>query len=439
MMESVLLSLLGGGLGFALAKGALQGIRVLGSANVPFIREATVDAAVVVFTAGLSLTTALIFGLLPALRQSQVEAADSLRTGTRTTAGPQIRAWQRGLLVGQIAIVFVLLASAGLLLESFRRLMAQDLGYKPQSVIALDLSRPGFPTNEETCRMYRALHARLAAMPDVEAVGTISSTPLTGKWTFNEKAQVVGQPVPEAERPSLAATFVAFDYFQAMGIPLVDGRFFRDAELKDNGYGQIVILNQAAATLLFPRERPGKRISFNNRPDRWSRSDGVVKDTRRGLEQKAEPRFYQSFAFGGAQFVVRSSAPTSVTIRLLRDRLNQFGNRIIIHEIRPLKEIISGTVAERRFLMTMLATYAVVALGIAAVGIFGVVAGQVVQRTDDRRRLALGASPRAYPSGSMQASRLVLVGLAIGLLVARDQPTARQPALRPVLAIPSCC
>jgi len=419
MIESVLLSLLGGGFGIALANGALQGIRVLGSANVPFIREATVDGAAVLFTAGLALLTALVFGLLPALRQSRVEAADSLRTGARTTGGPQIRAWQRGLLVGQIAVVLVLLASAGLLLESFRRLMAQDLGYKPQSVIALDLGMPGFQTNEEICRMYRALRARLAAMPGVDAVGTISSTPLTGKWTFNEKAQVVGQPVPEAERPLLAATFVAFDYFQALGIPLMDGRFFRDAELKDNGYGQIVILNQAAATVLFPgRSAVGGRFTVGSSKERVLEVVGVVKDTRDvRLEEKPQPRFYWQYAFGGAQVVVRSAIPSRALMPLVRDTVQQTDPRIKLDSLRPMTEIVSATVAERRFLMAMLATYAALALGIATVGIFGVVACQVAQRTNEFGiRLALGASPRGLLRlVLMQAGRLVLTGLAIGL------------------------
>jgi predicted permease len=132
-VEAFLLSLIGGAFGIALAMGALQGIRVLGAANVPFLRETTMDGISVAFTIGLSLLTTLVFGLLPALRQSQVDEADSLRAGTRTIGGRQIRAWQQGLLVGQTALVMVLLASAGLLLQSFRQLMGQDLGYKPQS------------------------------------------------------------------------------------------------------------------------------------------------------------------------------------------------------------------------------------------------------------------------------------------------------------------
>src|SRR4030095_4142256 len=188
---------------------------------------AMLDGTAVGFTAALTLLTAFVFGLLPALRPSCAEAADALRTGTRATGGPQVRAWQHSLLVGQIAVVLVLLASAGLLLESFRRLIGQDLGYQPRSVITMDLDQSGFDTNGDVCRMYRGLRQRMAALPGVEAVGTISSAPLTGKWTFNERPDILGQSVPLADRPSLAATFIAFDYFQAMGIPLIEGRLFR--------------------------------------------------------------------------------------------------------------------------------------------------------------------------------------------------------------------
>jgi hypothetical protein len=178
--------------------------------------------------------------------------------------------------------------------------------------------------------MYRALHARLSALPGVEAIGTISSTPLTGKWTFDEKAQILGQPVPEAERPSLAATFVAFDYFQAMAIPLVEGRFFREAELKDNGYGQIVIVNESAAALLFSgRSAVGGQFTVGSNPDKILEIVGVVKDTRDvRLEERPQPRFYWQYAFGGAQVVVRSTIPARVLMPLLRDAVQQTDSRI---------------------------------------------------------------------------------------------------------------
>src|SRR5688572_7173414 len=421
MMESVLLSLLGGGAGIAFGHGALQIIRKLAATTIPFIHEAALDGTAVAFTTGLSLLTALLFGLLPAMRQSRAEAADALRIGTRSTGGPQIRAWQQNLLIGQIAAVLVLLASAGLLLESFRRLIGQDLGYRPRSVITMDLGQSGFDTNGDVCRMYRALRERLAALPGVEAVGTISSAPLTGKWTFDERPDLVGQSVPFEDRPSLAATFVAFDYFQAMGIPLIDGRFFRDNELKDDGYGQIVILNEAAATVLFPgRSAVGGRFTVGSNPDRILEVIGVVKDTRDvRLEEKPQPRFYWQYAFGGAQVVVRSSAPSQALMPMLREVVKQTDTRVRIGSMRTMTEIVAETVAERRFLMIMVATYAAVALGIAAVGIFGVIACQVAQRTNEFGiRLALGASPGGLLwLVLMQAGRLVLIGLLAGLAV----------------------
>ena len=420
-MESTVLSLLGGAAGMGFAQGALGLIRNLAATTVPFIREAGLDGIAVAFTAGLSLLTALIFGLLPALRQSRAEAADALRTGTRSTGGPQIRAWQQSLLAGQIAVVLVLLASAGLLLESFRRLVAQDLGYQPRSVITMDLGQSGFDTNGDVCRMYRALRERLAALPGVEAVGTISSAPLTGKWTFNERPDIVGQSVPLAERPSLAATFVAFDYFQAMGIPLIDGRFFRDHELNDDGYGRIVILNEAGAKILFPnRSAVGGRFTVGSNPDRILEVIGVVKDTRDvRLEEKPQPRFYWQYPFGGAQVVVRSSAPAEVLMPMMREVVKQTDTRVRIDSMRPMTEIVASTVAERRLLMIMVAAYAAIALGIAAVGIFGVAAYQVAQRTNEFGvRLALGATPGVLLRLVLgQAGRVALIGLAAGLAV----------------------
>lgn len=421
MIESVMLSVLGGALGVLLAQGSLHGIRNLASASIPFVREASLDAAALAFTSCLALFTAAAFGLLPALRQSRIGAANASRDGPRMTGGPQMRAWQRGLLTAQIAMVLVLLTSAGLLLESFRRLVGQDLGYQPRSVVTLDIGSWGFDTNGDVCRMYRTMRDRLAALPGVEAVGTISSTPLTGKWTFDEKPQVVGRPLPEADRPAVAATFVAFDYFQAMGIPLLEGRYFRDGELKDDGYGQIVIVNEAAAEVLFPgRSAVGGQFTVGSNPDRVLEVIGVVKDTRDvRLEVKPQPRFYWQYAFGGAQVVVRSSTPAKAIMPRLREIAQQIDPRVTVHAIQPMTEIVSGTVAERRFLMTMLTAYATVALGIALVGIFGVVAYQVAQRTNEFGiRLALGCSPAGLMRlVLLQAGRLVAAGVLIGLLI----------------------
>jgi predicted permease len=421
MMESVLLSILGGGAGIVLARGTLQIIHQLAANTVPFIHEARLDETTLIFTVSLSLLTALLFGLLPAVRHSRAQSAVTLRTGTRSSGGPQIRMWQQSLLAGQIAIVLVLLTSAGLLLESFRRLMGQELGYQPGSVITMDLDTGEFDSNGDTCRMYRRLRERLAVLPGVEAVGAISSAPLTGKWTFNERPNVVGQFVPPAERPLVAATFVAFDYFQAMRIPLVEGRYFRDGELNDDGYGRFVVLNEVAASTLFPgRSAVGDRFTVGSNPDSILEVIGVVKDTRDvRLEEKPQPRFYWQYAFGGAQMAIRSSAPAAVLMPLLREAVKQTDPRVKIDDMRTMTEIVASTVAERRFLMLMVTAYAVTALGIAALGVFGVVAYQVAQRTNEFGvRLALGATRgKLLRLVWWQAGRVVLMGLLAGLAI----------------------
>jgi predicted permease len=421
MVENLLLALLGGGSGLALAIAALHLTRTLAAASVPFISEAAVDGTVVAFTACVSLATVLIFGLMPAWRQSRADGADALRAGPRTTGGRQIHVWQQNLLIGQLAMVFVLLGAAGLLLESFRRLISQDLGYRPPSVIAMDLSQTGFASNAEVCRFYRALRERIAALPGVEQVGTISSAPLTSRWTFNERPNVVTRPLPEAERPVVAATFVAFDYFQAMGIPLVEGRFFRDSELNDDGYGQGVILNETAAKLLFPgRSANGGKFTVGSNPDRVLEVIGVVKDTRDvRLEEKPLPRFYWQYAFGGAQVIVRGEVPAKMLIPMLAAVVRDADARVRLDSVRLMTDIVAATVADRRFLMIMAAAYTLVALAIAAIGIYGVVSYQVAQRRNEFGvRMALGATPQGLLRlVLLQTGRITLVGLAIGLML----------------------
>jgi predicted permease len=421
MMESLLLSLAGGLLGIVFAEGAVLLIRRLGPAEVPFIGEVVVDGTVMGLTIGLCFATALVFGLLPALWHSRIEAAEVLKSGARSSAGPQIRAWQQAFLVGQIALVMVLLSSGGLLLESFRRLMGVDLGYQPGEVIAVDLENWGIPTNADAVRLFRQIKSRLAALSGVEAVGTIQSTPLTGKWTPEEKAQVFGRPLPLAEQPSLAVTFVAFDYFRAMGIPLISGRLFRDAELMDDGYAPISILNETAAAKLFPGESAlGKRFSIGSSPERYYKVVGIVKDTRDvRLEQRPQPRFYLLYAYGGAQVIVRSAVSADALIPLLHDTLQRFSPHVIVQSIKPMATIVSDSVSERRLLMEAFVAYALVALGVAGGGVFGVAAYQVAHRTREFGvRLALGADPANLAWLVLaHTGRLAVVGLAIGLFL----------------------
>jgi predicted lysophospholipase L1 biosynthesis ABC-type transport system permease subunit len=189
--------------------------------------------------------------------------------------------------------------------------------------------------------------------------------------------------------------------------------------LNDDGYGRIVILNEAAARVMFPdRSAVGERFTVGSNPDRVLEIIGVVKDTRDvRLEEKPQPRFYWQYTFGGAQLVVRARTPIAALMPMLHRTVEETDSRARVGSARTMTEIVASTVAERRFLMIMVASYAAVALGIAVVGIFGVVAYQVAQRRNEFGvRLALGASPSGLLRlVLLQAGRLALVGLVIGL------------------------
>jgi putative ABC transport system permease protein len=419
MIEAVVLAVMGGGLGWLVAVGTLRTMRHLGGGHVPFLNEASVDAAGVAFTVGLSVLTVLVFGLVPAWHLTRIDPADALRAGARASSMPGLRRWHQGMLMGQTSAVLVLLLSSVLLLESYRRLMGLDLGYRPDSVMTLDVASRDFSTNGEVCRMYRRLRELLASIPGVSAVGTISSVPLTSQWNINEKPQVVGRPVPEADRPVIAANFVAFDYFQAMRIPLVEGRYFFEGELDDDGYGLKVILNQAAAKTLFPGESAvGGRFTVGSNPDRVLEVIGVVRDTRDvRLEDEARPRFYWQYAFGGAQVVVRTEGAPEFWLSRVNEALSGFDSRVQVKRARTMREIISETVAERRFLMVSLTAYSALALGLAFFGIFAVASYQVSRRRAEFGiRLALGSTQGGlFRLVLVQVAVPVLAGIATGL------------------------
>lgn len=395
LMEGLVLATVGGAAGIALAQAGLHVVRRRGIGVIPWVVEVQLDGTVLGFVLGLSLTSALLVALLPAWWQLRGRPMAVLGAAGRITLGTSVHAWQRGLLVAQIAIVLAVLSSTALLGESLRRLLNQDLGFRPDAVLAMDLQTPNFPSNEAVLRTYQRLRERLLTLPGVTAVGAISSVPLTGKWTFSERANVVGQSRPAAEQPLLAATFVAFDYFQALQIALLEGRFFQEDELHGDGNGPEIILNASAARALFPDGHAvGRRLTMNSSPERLLEVVGVVNDTRDvRLEERPPPRMYWHYPLGSAQVVVRSSASLGTLMESIRRVVPQVDGRLRIEHLRPLDDVILGTIAQRRLVWLLLVAYAGLALVIAAVGVFAIVHFQVARRVPEFGiRLTLGAT-----------------------------------------------
>lgn len=419
--ESFLLAMAGGVAGILLALWIVELTRRFGPAGVPFLNEIRLNSMAVFSGFGLAALTAFVFGLAPAIRQSRAQPMDALR-GAHATAGSQTRGWQNGLIVGQVALSLTLLLAAALLLESFRRVTGLDLGYKPDQVVAMDLYASRSATNEMDTVRARRLKEHLAALPGVQAVGTIQSTPLTGRWTFLERTRVDGIETPETEQLTMGLNMIAFDYFQAMGVTLVAGRFFRDDEMSDRDYPPITILNESAAARLFPGQSAlGKRIFYQHNDKKSYEVVGIVKDARDlRIEDKGQPAGYILMAFPDAQFVVRGTGDLAGMAGMLRREVGRFDWRIVVNDVRPMRAIVSGLLAERRFVAILLGSFATIALAIASLGVFGVMAYQVAQRHREFGvRLALGALPRDVKRLVLGwGGRITVLGIGLGIPLA---------------------
>jgi putative ABC transport system permease protein len=426
LTESVLLSILGGAIGLLLAVWWSDLLIALGKEDIPRAVYVGIDWRVLGFTLGVSLLTGLIFGLAPAFHSTKTELVESLKEGGRgTSEGARRNKVRSVLVVTELAIAVVLLVGAGLLIQSLWRLRNVNSGLQPQKVLTFNLGLPEIKYNSDRqAQFFIDLKNRLESSPGVQSASTIFPLPLSGD-RFSISFEIEGRPLPPKDHPSADFFTTGVGYFRAMGIPMIKGRDFDDRD--KHGSTPVIIITETFARQYFPNEDPiGKRIhpGISSREDEDSMMRevvGVVGDVRnRGLDTEARAAYYvphTQVPFSQMVVVVKTASEPRTLIPAVTKEVAAMDQDLALFGVKSMEEYLSASVAAPRFNTTLLSIFAIVALVLTVVGLYGVMSYSVAQRTNEIGiRLALGAQARDVVLMIVkQGSLLIGLGLAIGL------------------------
>ncbi len=412
--EALLIGLAAGAIGVAFAYVFLRILPLFNPGNIPRLNEASLDMRVLLFTVAVSLLTSVLTGVFPALAVSRINLTDFLATtGSRGVAGAHTRV-QSTLIVVESALVVVLLASAGLLIRSYINVESVDTGFS-QSTVTMNIGLDARYAEPQRVEFFRNLFAKIEVFPGVQAVGAINDLPLSNA----EDLRMFAVDGYTNEIGQLAeARWVTPQYFSAMKIPLLAGRLFTENE--PSGLHGIII-NQAFARKYFAHRNPiGGRVSRQDDPTRWSTVVGVIGDVRHtSLEEPAEPQIYHpDMEFGGGYIAVRSTLPAKALAATIRTILHSLDANLAASDIQTMSDLESEASAPRRFQTSLLAVFAAIALFLALVGLYGLMAYSVSRRTREVGiRMALGAQRTDVMLLVLKKAALLLaLGLVCGLV-----------------------
>jgi putative ABC transport system permease protein len=424
LTEAVMLSLAGGALGVLAATWGVHALHAFGPTNVPRLGESEMNPAVLSFALGVSLLTGVLFGLVPALQVSGAGFSPGLRESSRTSAPASHRRLSGALVIAEIAISLTLLVSAGLLLKSFWRLVHVAPGFQTDHVVTarLSLNQPAYGKYgdpEKRARFWQQFEEQVKALPGVEAVGATSELPLTGLHS-DDPFHIPGRSYGPSEFDDAQFRQVTPGYLSAMRIPLVAGRWLDERD--HAGSAGVVVVNQEFVARFFAGgDVLGKRLQLMVDPEATREIVGVVGNISHvALSEPAWPEMYvpyAQFAPPTMNIVVRAAADPMNLVAALRDRVSAVDKNETLSAARSMDDVLGASVSQPRFSSQLLGMFATLALVLAAIGLYGLMAYSITQRRNEIGiRMALGARREDILRLILrQGFRLALIGIGLGL------------------------